>query len=287
LRSLAGYLLEVIAPGIAEQTEAAQLEAQEREARKTQFLRLRDDGDGCLTITGKLPPPTVTPCARWSTRSRSARRPRAAISWTEPAPSFEARRAQALITLVHAYSAGGDAPQHGGDRPRVVVLIDYDNLVRSVAGATLMGSNTRISPSEARRLACDSDILAVVLGSDSQILDVGRTTRLFTGDLRQAIAVRDRGYVFPGCDREPRDCDAHHIVPWTQNGPTSIDNAALVCPTHHRLIEPDPNADRATEHERWHLRMGLGGKPEVIPPSHRDQHRQPQRHKRFLVRQRR
>ena len=55
LRSLAGYLLEVIAPEIAEQTEAAQLEAQEREARKTQFLRLRDDGDGCVTITGKLP----------------------------------------------------------------------------------------------------------------------------------------------------------------------------------------------------------------------------------------
>ena len=55
LRSLAGYLLVVIAPEIAEATEAAQLEAQEREARKTQFLRLRDDGDGCLTITGKLP----------------------------------------------------------------------------------------------------------------------------------------------------------------------------------------------------------------------------------------
>ncbi len=82
--------------------------------------------------------------------------------------------------------------------PRVVVLVDYDDLVRSVAGATLMGSNTRISPSEARRLACDADILPVVLGSDSQILDVGRTTRLFTGDLRQAIAVRDRGCVFPG-----------------------------------------------------------------------------------------
>ncbi len=55
LRSLAGYLLVVIAPELAEQTEAAQWEAQEREARKTQFLRLRDDGDGCLTITGKLP----------------------------------------------------------------------------------------------------------------------------------------------------------------------------------------------------------------------------------------
>jgi len=136
-------------------------------------------------------------------------------------------------------------------------------------------------------LACDADILPAVMGSDSQILDLGRTTRLFTGDLRQAITIRDRGCVFPGCDREPRDCDAHHIKPWTANGPTSFDNAALVCPAHHRLVEPDPHADRATEHERWHLRMGLDGTPEVIPPSHRDQYRQPQRHKRFLTPQRR
>jgi len=55
LRDLARYLLEVIAPEIAEKTEAAQLEAQDREARKNQFLRLRDDGDGCTTISGILP----------------------------------------------------------------------------------------------------------------------------------------------------------------------------------------------------------------------------------------
>ncbi len=289
LLSLAGYLLEVIAPEIAEQTDAAQLEAQEQEARKTQFLRLRDDGDGCLTITGKLP--AADGDALRAVVDAIAKSPKTTdnddAAWCEPAPSFEARRAQALMALVHSYAAGGDAPQHGGDRPRVVVLVDYDNLIRGVAGATLMGSNTRISPSEARRLACDADILPAVLGSDSQILDVGRTTRLFTGDLRQAITVRDRGCVFPGCDREPRDCDTHHIVPWTVGGATSSDNAALVCPTHHRLIEPDPNADRATEHERWHLRMSLDGKPDVIPPSHRDQHRQPQRHQRFLLPQRR
>ncbi|HEY8789828.1 MAG TPA: DUF222 domain-containing protein, partial [Actinopolymorphaceae bacterium] len=195
--------------------------------------------------------------------------------------SYEARRAQALMTLVHAYHAGGHGPRHGGDRPRVTVLVNYEDLLRGVAGATLLGSNTRISPSEARRLACDADILPAVMGSDSQILDLGRTTRLFAGDLRQAIMLRDRGCVFPGCHRDPRDCDAHHIRPWTAMGPTSLDNAALLCPTHHRLVEPDPHADRATDHERWHMRMSADGIPEVIPPAANDQHRQPQRHKRF------
>ena len=68
-------------------------------------------------------------------------------SWAEPALTYEARRAQALMTLVHAYGTGGQGPQHGGDRPRVIVLVNYEDLLRGVAGATLLGSNTRISPS--------------------------------------------------------------------------------------------------------------------------------------------
>jgi hypothetical protein len=282
LRDLARHLLEVIAPEIAEAAEAAALEAQEREARKTQFLRLRDDGDGSVAIAGKLPAAdgealraVVDAIATSSTTGDG--------SWAEPGLSYEARRAQALMTLVHAYHAGGHGPRHGGDRPRVTVLVTYEDLLRGVAGATLLGSNTRISPSEARRLACDAHILPAVLGSDSQILDLGRTTRLFAGDLRQAIVPRDRGCVFPGCHRDPRDCDAHHIRPWQQHGPTSLDNAALLCPTHHRLVEPDPHADPTTEHERWHMRMSHDGIPEVIPPALNDQHRQPQRHKRFQL----
>ena len=55
LRDLARHLLDVIAPEIAEAAEAAALEAQDREARKNQYLRLRDDGDGTVTIAGKLP----------------------------------------------------------------------------------------------------------------------------------------------------------------------------------------------------------------------------------------
>jgi hypothetical protein len=286
LRDLARHLLDVVAPDIAEQAEAAALEAQDREARRNQFLRLRDDGDGCVSIAGKLPSidgealrAVVEAIANSSTTTDDD------ASWAEPCLSYEARRAQALMTLVHAYSVGGQGPRHGGDRPRVTVLVNYEDLLRGVAGATLLGSNTRISPSEARRLACDADILPAVMGSASQILDLGRTTRLFAGDLRQAIVLRDQGCVFPGCHRDPRDCDAHHVRPWTAGGPTSLDNAALLCPTHHRLVEPDPNADRATEHERWHMRMSADGIPEVIPPSINDQYRQPQRHKRFQLRQ--
>ena len=55
LRDLARHLLDVIAPDIAEAAETATLEAQDRDARKNQYLRLRDDGDGSMAISGKLP----------------------------------------------------------------------------------------------------------------------------------------------------------------------------------------------------------------------------------------
>jgi hypothetical protein len=49
------------------------------------------------------------------------------------------------------------------------------------------------SAAAVRRLACDADILPVVLGTNSQILDVGRTHRLVTLALRLALVVRDHG----------------------------------------------------------------------------------------------
>jgi len=55
LRKLAGHLLAVVAPEVADAHEADVLEKQEREAARTQYLRWRDDGDGALRFSGKLP----------------------------------------------------------------------------------------------------------------------------------------------------------------------------------------------------------------------------------------
>ena len=142
------------------------------------------------------------------------------------------------MTLVHSY-------QTGGDRPRVTVLVTYDDLLRGVAGATLLGSNTRISPSEARRLACDADILPAVMGSNSPILDLGRTTRLFTGDLRQAIVLRDRGCVFPGCHRDPATATPTTSPPGNKaDPPASTTPRSSAPPTTN-----DPN--RPQRHKRF------------------------------------
>lgn len=89
----------------------------------------------------------------------------------------------------------------------------------------------------ARLLACDADLVPVTVDPDGNPLDVGRTHRLFTGALRTALEVRDRGCAWPGCDRPVSWTQAHHIVAWQDGGKTSLDNGVLLCLFHHHEIE--------------------------------------------------
>jgi hypothetical protein len=99
-------------------------------------------------------------------------------------------------------------------------------------GELVFGDN--LSAAAVRRLACDSGVLPVVLGSNSQPLDVGMKKRFVTDPIRNALIARDKGCVI--CGAPPIMCDAHHIVHWTDGGPTSLANLALFCKLHHREI---------------------------------------------------
>jgi hypothetical protein len=87
-----------------------------------------------------------------------------------------------------------------------------------------------------RRLACDANISRIVTGPGGEVLDVGRATRTVSDPQRRALVVRDKGCVFPGCDRPPGWCQSHHIVHWTNDGPTDLANLALVCHHHHHAV---------------------------------------------------
>ena len=113
-----------------------------------------------------------------------------------------------------------------------------------------------ITGEAARRIACDAGITRVITDGPSQPLDVGRRTRTVPPALRTALVVRDRGCVFPGCDRPPPWTDAHHLVHWADGGVTSLDNLALLCRRHHRTV-----------HERrWQLTRNPDGSWVATPP---------------------
>ena len=54
--------------------------------------------------------------------------------------------------------------------------------------------------------------------------------------LFHALVLRDRHCRYPGCDRPPTWCQAHHVHHWRHGGPTSLDNTVLLCDRHHHLI---------------------------------------------------
>ena len=168
------------------------------------------------------------------------------------------RRADALGEICRQWLDHGDRPQIGGERPHVSVLVDVDALggegpsTAPAVNAPLAGRAPRaagsvgvmselghvgpVPPELARRLACDAAVMRVVMAGGSEPLDVGRRTAVVSPAMRRAVIARDRHCRFPGCDRPPAWCDAHHIRHWADGGDTSVDNLLLLCRRHHRIV---------------------------------------------------
>jgi len=97
------------------------------------------------------------------------------------------------------------------------------------------GVQTCALPISARRLACDAQVIPVVLGGRGEVLDIGRASREFNEAIRRAAFIEQDGTcAFRGCHR--RCMELHHIVWWTHGGHTSLDNAAWLCAYHHWLV---------------------------------------------------
>ena len=84
-------------------------------------------------------------------------------------------------------------------------------------------------------LVCDS-VIHRVLMAGSTILDYGTGTRSVSAQLFNALVVRDRCCRYPGCDRPPKWCEAHHVVHVADGGPTCPGNCVLLCSRHHHRL---------------------------------------------------
>ncbi len=90
-----------------------------------------------------------------------------------------------------------------------------------------------------RQLACDASVSRIVFGPNSEVLDVGRKTRVIPTALRRAVIARDRHCTHQGCDRPARWCDVHHKIHWADGGETCLENLRLLCRFHHSLTHHD------------------------------------------------
>ena len=176
--------------------------------------------------------------------------PRPADGEPDRRPSGQ-RRLDALLEVVRrgVASAGGVATT---PKAELYVTVTLDDLVARTNAATVFGSaetGTLLAPETARRVACDAGIIPVLLGTNGQVLDLGRRFRLFTSAQLRALWLRDHGCTFPDCTVPASWCDGHHLRHWADGGPTNLENAALLCGRHHTIVHqqrlPRPTRQRS------------------------------------------
>jgi len=139
---------------------------------------------------------------------------------------------RAFCELIERFPAT-KLPKAGGVSATVVVTMTIDTLMGRLEEAGVLDTGDRISPGEARRLACEAGIIPAVLGGRSEVLDLGRTRRSHNQPQRIAMGIRDGGCTEPGCDAPPALCHAHHDQAFSEGGITDVEHARLLCTPHH------------------------------------------------------
>ncbi|CAN5621079.1 hypothetical protein BH23GEM11_BH23GEM11_03880 [soil metagenome] len=102
------------------------------------------------------------------------------------------------------------------------------------AGCSHLDDGVRVSHETSRRLSCDAAVVPLFLDREGRVADAGHARRVVSPALRRALEARDRGCRFPGCGL--RYTEAHHVRHWADGGETSLENCALLCRHHHRLL---------------------------------------------------
>ncbi len=136
----------------------------------------------------------------------------------------------------------------------MIITMPLDDLREGTDGAGVTATGQVLAPSVVRRMACDAGIVPAVLGSEGEVLDLGRSVRFFTPGQRRLLWMRDQGCTYPGCTMPPQWCDAHHVAWWSRGGGSDIDNAALLCERHHIKVHThDLTATVTATGVTWHL----------------------------------
>jgi len=187
LRRLAQHVLEVVAPEIADAHQLQTLERQEALAEEACRFTIADDGHG--QCHGRFTLPSHV----------GAMLKQAVLAINSPRHRHHSGTPRGLGHAFCEYVTRypiDRLPQAGGVDATVVVTMTLENLLGDSHTPALLDTGDPITAAQARKLACEAGIIPVVLGGDSEILDVGRESRFHLKYQRIAIRVRDQ-YTVP------------------------------------------------------------------------------------------
>jgi hypothetical protein len=153
------------------------------------------------------------------------------------AASRGASRTATSRTATSRTATSRSAPSRTGGscRSDVVVHIDLETLTNGLSASsthrTSFGADLPVET--IRRIACDANIIPLVLNGAGMPLDIGRGQRLASAAQRRALEATHDTCAFDGCAVAFHACQIHHIEYWETGGPTDLDNMVPLCSRHH------------------------------------------------------
>ncbi len=235
--------------------------ADEREARARSSFWIKPDTDGASYRFGGITDPVTASQLGTFIDTHSAPRPHLDEHSGAPIPdprTPEQRRGHAFTDLVNL-AVNADPTTSGAISTQLIITTTLATLKTQPGehGTPCARTETgqHLSAGTIRKLACDARIIPLILGTNSEPLDIGRATRTIPAGLRRALIARDKHCAFPGCTRPARWANAHHITHWADGGRTALNNLVLLCDHHHDLIH----------HSAWTVTI-TNGRPVFTPP---------------------
>ena len=251
LKKLTRRLLSVVDPDGEDRRDEQALDRLERAAHLNRHLSITDDQAGGAWLKGRcsaedaaLIKATLIPLAAPEPTSGPVCDPN---TCTVPGCGHDGRDPRdhgvrmldALVEACRRLQTADVLPESHGAVPRLTLTMDLEHLT-NLTGFATTETGEQLSATALRRICCDAHVIPAVLGTNSEVLDVGRTQRLVTTAIWKALVARDQHCRFPHCTRPPLMCHAHHIQHWADGGATSLGNMILLCGHHHRLIHKVP-----------------------------------------------
>ena len=213
----------------ARHNSRADVDELEQQRAQSKISRWVDKATGMHKTLIECDP--VTDRMFWSAIQRERGTLRRRNQQTGTKVSWDRLTVDALVDAVS--NTGGSQARTG-----MVVHIDLPTLTGGRHDTTLCetDSGVPLPVDTVRRMACDADIIPIVLNGDRVVLDQGRAKRLATHEQRIAIEAMQATCSHPDCTVTIDDCRIHHLTPWRLGGRTDLDDLAPVCEPHHHLI---------------------------------------------------
>ncbi|WP_162599799.1 HNH endonuclease signature motif containing protein [Nocardioides solisilvae] len=258
LEALGVKILSVVAPETCDDRERKLLERAEKRAKAATRLTFHKRGDGSTDVHARVPDHVAgrlkTYLQAWTSpkqddgKDTGAATGLGAFAHLDPVTGKRLPQERLLGMAFCSFLEAADPtriPAHGGAATRVLITIDFEDLRDQLGHGTVLSNGedlTQVSPHEIRRLACQADLIPVVLDGKSVPLDWGSASRFFKPHQRDAKMLTHQTCQTKGCSVPAQWCEGHHggDNPWAHGGKTNLDQLRLLCPWHHhRAHDPD------------------------------------------------